>query len=146
MQQLDGNSGQTAELRSETRLDRFKVQKRLSFCVFLAERSSRCVKDLCMRGFWNRTEARFPGGTGAESARVSGEDRVTGGRDAIQQGQTAQWQPSPLMLIPSSERQLNDFTSTHLPAPADLNPDPIKQHLRKIITHFNKGHHYTPSG
>lgn len=128
VQQLHGNSGQTAELRSETRLVRFKVQKSLSFCVFLAERSSRCVKHLCMRGSWNHTEARFPGGMGAESARVSGGgDRVTGGRDAIQQGQTAQWQPSRLMLIPSSERPLSDFTSTRLPAPADLNPDPIKQ-------------------
>lgn len=95
----------------------------------------------------NHTEGRFPGGTGAESARVSGEDRVTGALlDAIQQGQTAQWLPSPLMLIPSSKRPLSDLTSTRLRSSADLNPDLIKQHPSKIITHFNKGHHYTPSG
>lgn len=70
-----------SELSSESRLVRFKVKKTRRFYVFLAERSSRCVfssvqrgsvEDLRMRSCCNHTEGRFPGGTEAESARLSG--------------------------------------------------------------------------
>lgn len=59
-----------------------------------------------MRSCCDNTEGLFLGGAGVESARVSGEDTVTGGWVAIQ--------PPPLMLIPSYECPLSDFTSTRL--------------------------------
>lgn len=59
-----------------------------------------------MRSCFNDREGLFPGDAGAEPARASGEDAVTGGWVAIQ--------PPPLMLIPSSECPLSVFTSTRL--------------------------------
>lgn len=64
------------------------------------------VEDLGMRSYFNDTEDLFPGDAGAEPARAGGPGVVTGGWVAIQ--------PPPLMLIPSSECPLRDFTSTRL--------------------------------